>query len=178
MVYSMHKVPVMLFSLSPSGHSTFLIRTLMLCGLPHIISPFPFIHFFSGELFHPFCITVTHGPCNTFSLFSSGHSTFLLPLSHLWPIIKVALCGPSYVFCHFLNGTVPFFLCYARSLDILLLFPSGHSLYYFFLSYWWSVPIVALSGFYALFSRLLREPILLSFVWMSHKFYVRHLPRL
>ena len=110
MVYSMHKVPVMLFSLSPSGHSTFLIRTLMLCGLPHIISPFPFIHFFSGELFHPFCITVTHGPCNTFSLFSSGHSTFLLPFESFMTHNQSCVVWTVICFLSFSQWNCSFFL--------------------------------------------------------------------
>ena len=110
MVYSMHKVPVMLFSLSPSGHSTFLIRTLMLCGLPHIISPFPFIHFFSGELFHPFCITVTHGSCNTFSLFSSGHSTFLLPFESFMTHNQSCVVWTVICFLSFSQWNCSFFL--------------------------------------------------------------------
>ena len=95
--------PCNVFLLFTSGHSTLLLpfESLMTHSHSSVGGLSHFFLIFSIELFHSACVTFTQGSYNVFSLFTSGHSTLLPPLSHCWHIFVIMLCGLPQIFLLF-----------------------------------------------------------------------------
>ena len=95
--------PYNVFLLFTSGHSTLLLpfESLMTHSHSSVGGLSHFFLIFSMELFHSACVTFTQGSYNVFSLFTSGHSTLLPPLSHCWHIFVIMLCGLPQIFLLF-----------------------------------------------------------------------------